>query len=383
MSPPQEFLSDHVVVETAPDGTLQYFRAGDPEREEYTYRKPFILEFEITRRCNLKCVHCYASASDSRFDDELTFDEIRPVLDDGRSVGVRELSLTGGEVCIHPQFIEVVDAALERDYNVRFVTNATLVTDDLVRRLGARPIKLITVSLDSIAPEVHDRIRGRGSHAAALDGIERLLGAGFYVSIITAFSNYNLGEFDAILDFCVRHDVDWQAQMTSAKGRCPREITLSPAEYYALGEKLAAALAADLPINIVPMDDMATFSHFAPLSLLSETWQGQCTGGLLNIFVRANGDVTPCSALCFPECIVGNVRKDSLEDICREERCKHALSWLRPDNLTGVCADCCFKEQCRGGCPDILLSMCANRTENEYCYHRIEQARILGELDGA
>ena len=382
-SGPSELLSDSVVVERDDHGRLRYFRAEDPDREEFTYRKPFILEFEITRRCNLNCVHCYANAADRSFDDELRLDEIRAVLDDGRALGIRELSLTGGEVFTRPDFLDIVDAGAERGYHVRFVTNATLLTEELVAELMARRIKLITASLDAVTPGIHEAIRGAGSHAPAVRNIERLADAGLRVSIITAFSAINVPDFDALLGFCIERGIDWQVQITSAKGRCPRDITLTPDGYYALGEQVAAAIASDPPIHIIPMDDLATFSHFAPLSVLSETWQGMCTGGLLNLFVRADGDVTPCSALCFPECVVGNVRTDSLRAICGEERCKTALAWLRPETLTGVCADCCFKEECRGGCPEILLSMCADRTENEYCYHRIEQSRILDGLTDA
>ena len=369
-----------MLVQRWADGELRYFRADDPNREEYTYRKPFILELEITRRCNLKCVHCYAEAQDRAFANELTLDEIGTILDDGRDLGIRELSLTGGEVFLRNDLLSIIDAGLQRSYDVRFVTNATLLTDELLADLCRRPIKLITVSLDAITPTVHERIRGPGSHAAAMRGIGMLVDAGFAVSIITAFSRLNVGEFDVLLEFCVALGVNWQVQITSAKGRCPGEITLSPDEYYALGRKVAAAYVAALPIQIIPMDDLATFSQLGPLSQLCRTWQGRCTGGLLNIFVRANGDVTPCSALAFGQCVVGNVRRESLRDICRQERCRHNLSWLGPQSLSGVCADCTFKNDCQGGCPEILICMCKNRTENEYCYHRIEQQRILGEV---
>ncbi|MBU1239290.1 SPASM domain-containing protein, partial [Myxococcota bacterium] len=229
-------------------------------------------------------------------------------------------------------------------------------------------------------PVAHEKIRGKGSHAPATANILKLKEAGFNVSLITAFSTLNLDDFDDIFQFCLQHGFDWQIQMTSAKGRCSSRITLTPDEYYTLGEKTAALYAQKLPINIIPMDDLATFSHFAPLNRLSETWQGMCTGGLLNLFVRANGDVTPCSALAFPQCIVGNIRKDSLRDICLEERCKHNLSWLDSASRKGVCAECPFLDQCQGGCPEILLSMCEDPAENLYCYHRIEQERILKDL---
>lgn len=373
-------VSDDIAVRKAADETPRYFRADDPEREEYSYRKPFILELEITRRCNLRCVHCYAEAGAEDSLDELTRAEITRVLDDGRDIGIRELSLTGGEVLCHPDFLGIADDGLDRGYDVRFVTNATLVNDGLVASLRDRPVKLITVSLDSVTPELHERIRGTGTHAPAVNGIERLLDAGFRLSVITAFSKLNVADFDGILEFCVSHRIDWQVQITSAKGRCARDITLTPEEYYSLGEKVARAYVSDLPINVIPMDDLATFSQLAPLDRLSRTWQGRCTGGLLNIFVRANGDVTPCSALAFTECVVGGLRSDSLKTICAEERCRQNLAWLAPENLTGICSECPFRDECRGGCPEILLTMCAKRTENEYCYHRIEQARILADV---
>jgi len=372
-------ISDNVRIERGEDGTLRYFRADDPDGEEYTYRKPFILELEITRRCNLRCVHCYAQAENRDFADELTLDEIAAVLDQAREIGIRELSLTGGEVFCRPDFLDILDAGLRRGFSLRFVTNATLLDDRILAGLCRRPVKLITISLDAVSPEAHERIRGPGSHLPALQALDRLREAGFCLSVITAFSRLNLGEFDDLLAFCAKRGINWQVQITSAKGRCPRDITLSPDEYYELGRKVAEAIAAGPPIHITAMDDLKTFSHLPPLRLLSRSWQGRCTGGLLNLFVRANGDVTPCSALCFAECVVGNLRHERLKAICDEQRCRDALSWLSDRTLTGLCGSCTFKTRCQGGCPEILLSMCHTRTENEYCFHRVEQLRIVKE----
>jgi radical SAM protein with 4Fe4S-binding SPASM domain len=371
-----------MIVRQEPDGTRRYFRADTDFQEEYSYQRPFILEFEITRRCNLRCIHCYAEADDRLPENELSLAEISAVLDDGRALGIPELSLTGGEVMIRPDWLDIIDVGLDRGYNVRFVSNATLLTGDLLQKICRRPIKMITVSLDGVDPAVHDRIRGQGSHAKAMRGLDMLVRAGFKVSVITAFSRINLGQFDDLLDFCVARGLDWQVQMTSAKGRCRPGLTFTPDQYYALGEKVAAAFTNELPINLIPMDDLATFSQLYPLSALATTWQGQCTGGLLNLMIRADGGVTPCSALAFDECLVGNVRTESLQTICLEERCRDWLAWLEPETLTGACASCAFKEDCRGGCPEILMTMCRHRTENEYCYHRIEQDRLVAEFVG-
>ena len=373
--------NDLMIVEKGDNGALRYFRADTAEHEEYSYQRPFILELEITRQCNLNCVHCYAEAESAPPEHELSFDEIRILLSSGHAVGIPELSLTGGEVMLRPDFLDIVDLGISLGYNVRFVTYATLLTDKTLHALAERPIKLITVSLDAISREVHEAIRGTRSHQSAVRAIEKLTEAGFQVSVITAFSKINLSEFDAIFEFCNKLRINWQVQITSAKGRCGRSITLSPDEYYQLGEKTAAAFVdRDKDIEIIPMDDLATFSHFYPLSALSETWQGMCTGGLLNLFVRANGDVTPCSALCFPSCIVGNIRSTSIETVCREALCRQALFPFSKNTRTGICRTCGFLDACNGGCPEILLSMCDSQTENTYCYHRIEQNRILREL---
>ena len=98
--------SDTMRVVRNSNGMIQYFRYGTAEHEEYSYRRPFILELELTRRCNLKCVHCYAEAEDHWFKDELNFEEINCILDQAVEIGIPEISLTGGEVFLHPRFLE-------------------------------------------------------------------------------------------------------------------------------------------------------------------------------------------------------------------------------------------------------------------------------------
>lgn len=372
---------DTMIVEQDQDGTVRYFRAQTDEKEEYGYNRPFILELEITLHCNLSCAHCYAHAQKSPDKNQLSLSEIERILDEAVELGIPELSLTGGEVLIHPKFFDIVDAGVNRGLNVRFVTNGTLIDEKILSQLCLRPIKLITVSLDGCAPTVHEKIRGLGTFLDTRRSILRLKDAGFNVSVITAFSRLNLQDFEGIYEFVVQNRLAWQVQLVASKGRCSKDIVLSPDEYYELGQKIATKVSSEDFIDIIPMDDMVTFSHFEPLKGLCETWQGRCSAGMLNLFVRANGDITPCSALCFEENVVGNIRSDSLIDVCKEERCKINLSWVHSkSNKTGACKDCPFWEKCYGGCPEMLLSMCRERTENEYCYHRIEQQRILNEL---
>jgi len=370
----------HDGIRVRRDGeAFRYFKSGaDPVprdgasmAREFTYQHPYILELEITWACNLACPHCYVDAPRA-CPDELTLPEIRTVLTQARAAGMLELSLTGGEVCCRPDLMDIIAAGQEAGFPVRLVTNGTLVTPAVARAWRDAGIELVTVSLDAVDPDVHDAIRGRGSHAQTLAGLAALTEAGLSVSLIAAFSRINLGQLPALWDFAREHRLGLQAQMVSGKGRTPREILLTPEEYYALGEQVAAIFAAH-PHRIVPMDDLVTPSNRFPLNQLARTWQKRCTGGILNLFVRAGGDVTPCSALALPENVVGNVRDPGgLTAILAEERCRTNLAWCHAKNLRGLCATCPHAAVCHGGCPDILLTMCRDRLENEYCYHRLE-----------
>ncbi|MBU1242799.1 radical SAM protein [Myxococcota bacterium] len=352
---------------------------GQPVPREFTCRHPYILELEITWACNLACPHCYVDAPRA-CPDELTLPEIRTVLAQARAAGMLELSLTGGEVCCRPDLMDVIAAGHEAGFPVRLVTNGTLVTQKIARAWKNAGIELVTVSLDGVDPAVHDTIRGPGSHAKTLAGIAALTEAGLSVSLIAAFSRINFGQLPALWDFARLHRLGLQAQMVSGKGRTPRDLLLSPHQYYELGEQIAAIFAAH-PHRIVPMDDMVTPSNRFPLNQLARTWQKRCSGGILNLFVRANGDVTPCSALALPENVVGNIRDPGgLTMILEEERCRTNLEWCHAKNLHGICAGCPHADVCHGGCPDILLTLCRDRHENEYCYHRLETLAITEAL---
>jgi MoaA/NifB/PqqE/SkfB family radical SAM enzyme len=121
------------------------------------------LIIELTNRCNLRCRHCFEERHAGTGD--LSLDILRKVLHEGKSCGIGELSFTGGEATLHPQFAEVVQIVCEAGYRFGFVSNGINFPDNYRLLLEHREwLKGITFSLDGAREQTHDRLRGKGSY---------------------------------------------------------------------------------------------------------------------------------------------------------------------------------------------------------------------------
>jgi len=151
------------------------------------------LEFlwlELTRSCNLSCVHCYAGSGPRLpLYEGMTFEDWRRVLADGRSSGCRRVQFIGGEPTIHPELTALIDAARSLGYaQIELFTNATRLDRRLLESLKRNRVH-VAFSFYSTDPRVHDRITGvPGSHRECVEGIEALSAAGLKMraSIIMA-----------------------------------------------------------------------------------------------------------------------------------------------------------------------------------------------------
>ena len=121
---------------------------------------PRLVAWEVTRRCNLKCRHCRASAGDCAVEGELSLDEAKAVVDDIASFAKPVLILTGGEPLMCEWVWDIIAYARERGMTPAVGTNGTLVDDEVARRLAASGVKRISVSLDFPTAGAHDEFRG-------------------------------------------------------------------------------------------------------------------------------------------------------------------------------------------------------------------------------
>jgi len=143
------------------------------------------LWLEITERCNLSCVHCYAdSGPQGQLLGQMGFEEWLRVLREGADLGCKKVQFIGGEPTLHPNLSDLIKYASERGYDfIEVFTNATRLSDELLDVFTAHGVRIAT-SFYSAEREVHDKITMRkGSYDRTVEGIRRILGAGLELRV--------------------------------------------------------------------------------------------------------------------------------------------------------------------------------------------------------
>ena len=169
-------------------------------------KKPVVV-WNVTRRCNLKCVHCYAHARDEEFSGELSTDEGKAVLDDLAAFGAPVVLFSGGEPLIRPDLTELAAYAVEKGMRAVISSNGTLIDARLASELRKIGLSYVGISLDGLEA-VNDRFRGiKGAFGKALDGIIACREAGIKVGLRFTMNRLNAREIPGIFDLLEKHDI--------------------------------------------------------------------------------------------------------------------------------------------------------------------------------
>ena len=169
-------------------------------------KKPVVV-WNMTRRCNLKCVHCYAQAKDQLFENEMTVAEGKALIDDLAAFGSPVMLFSGGEPLMHEGLPELAGYAVEKGMRAVISTNGTLITPEKARTLKAIGLSYVGISLDGME-EIHDRFRAvKGAYAAALEGIRNTQDAGIKVGLRFTINRFNVGEIPKVFDLLEEMDI--------------------------------------------------------------------------------------------------------------------------------------------------------------------------------
>jgi len=167
-----------------------------------------VVAWNITRACNLRCQHCYATAGNWPEDNELTTAEAKNLITELAAYRVPALLFSGGEPLCRPDFFELAGYAAEHGLRLTLSTNGTLITRELARKIKELGVSYVGVSLDGVGVN-NDHFRGcKGAYEAALEGIRNCLAQGQKVGLRFTVNRHNLHELGPVFDVAGREGIE-------------------------------------------------------------------------------------------------------------------------------------------------------------------------------
>ncbi len=345
------------------------------------FPRPFVISWNLTYRCNLACEHCYLDAGGKpqvgteNFADrsELGTEECFRVIDEIAAFAPECLTiLTGGEPLLRRDILEIVRRASERGLWVVVGTNGVRITENVARRLAEAGGRGLSLSLDALDPDRHDRFRRvRGAWQNTVEGAEILNRAGLPFIVQTTAGSHNLGELDAIADFV--HDrlaaKVWNLYFLVPTGRGQFVSDMTPAQYdevltslYRIQRKYERRMLVNA--KCAPHYVKTVLENSSSLLKTYSGGAGGCPAGTHYMGIRPNGDVTPCPYL---PVFAGSLRSARLADLWTSSALFAGIR--RRSALGGRCGECELNARC-GGCRARAYGMTGDlMAEDPLCTH--------------
>jgi heme d1 biosynthesis radical SAM protein NirJ len=167
-----------------------------------------VVIWNLVRRCNLNCKHCYSISADTDFPGELSTDQVYTVMDDLKAFNVPVLILSGGEPLLRPDIFEISKRAKAEGFYVALSTNGTLIDEATADRIAGIGYDYLGISLDGIGA-VHDRFRRQeGAFDASMRGIRLCHDRGIKVGVRYTMTEGNIESLNGILDLVENENID-------------------------------------------------------------------------------------------------------------------------------------------------------------------------------
>jgi radical SAM protein with 4Fe4S-binding SPASM domain len=360
---------------------------ADEARDVDRMWRPIYAVWEITLRCDLACRHCGSRAGRPR-PDELTTAEALDLVAQMADLGVKEVTLIGGEAYLRDDWTEIARAVRARGMQCSIVSGGRAFTPERARAAKDAGVQAVSISVDGLR-ETHDRVRGlRGSFDAAMASMDAIRQAGLTLSSNTQVNRWTLGELESVFEVLVKQGVrTWMVQLTTAMGRAGDEadLLLEPFQMLELMPRLAR-LKERARAARIHMEPGNNIGYFGPAeSTLRDTTpdrhRGVCGAGLLTLGLEANGDVKGCPSLPTADYVGGNVRDASLRDIWESTAPLRFMRDRTVDDLWGFCRTCYYAEACLAGCNWTTHVLFGRTGNNPYCHHRAIELRREGKRE--
>ena len=293
------------------------------------------LELEFTKRCNLKCIYCYAEAGDPK-KNELTTEEIKSVIKQAKELGAKRIILLGGgEPLLYEGIRDIIEHIKAQGLKQTLFTNGTLLTEEFSLFLYSHGVDVI-IKHNSNIPVIQDMLAGvSGAFEKIERGFNTLAKAGYpngrQLGIQTIICKQNRDEIPEMWKWARENDIIPYFEILTYQGRAKAHPELL-LEVDTIRETFDVLQEIDEKRFGIKWPSHPTIASFT------------CKRHLYSCLVNSQGYVQPCTGI---DISIGSIRKHSLKNILRES---HVIKDLRNiyKSLKGPCGSCAYNGECYG-----------------------------------
>jgi radical SAM protein with 4Fe4S-binding SPASM domain len=360
---------------------------ADSARDIDRAHRPIYAVWEITLKCDLACRHCGSRAGHAR-SDELDTEECLDLVHQMAALGVKEVTLIGGEAYLRDDWTQIVREIAASCMTPTMTTGGRGVTPERARAAREAGLKSASVSFDGLQA-THDRLRGvNGSFESALAGLRNLRAAGVPVSANTQINRLSVPELPELLELLGREGAhSWQLQMTVPMGRGADEpeVLLQPFDLLEVFPLLAELKRRSLELGVLiwPGNNVGYFGPYehalrghVPLGHMAS-----CSAGRGVLGLEADGSIKGCPSLPTEAWTGGNIREHTLEEIWERSAQLRYTRDRTVDDLWGFCRSCYYAETCMAGCTWTSFVFFGKPGNNPYCHHRALEMQASGQRE--
>jgi radical SAM protein with 4Fe4S-binding SPASM domain len=410
---------------------------GDAQHPAKAEFKPRLVFWEVTKGCNLRCIHCRATATELSSPTDLPTKKALDIIDQIASVANPILVLSGGEPLYRSDIFQLARYAGDKGLRVALATNGTLVTKEVARMIADSAIKRVSISLDGADAATHDSFRGiPGAFEAALYGFRNLKDVGMSVQINMTIARHNAEQLPRVLELAKTVGADALHTFLLVPVGCGVDIAtdqmVPPEEYERMlhwfydrslegGIELKATCAphyfrvvrqrrvadrhaAEAAAKISPTPSPTHPDAIGPNDMLMPGGTGislrpqspppghhtghpgghpndmnamtkGCLAGTGVCFISHEGEVYPCGYL---PAIAGDLRKERFADIWANATVFNELR--DTGNLKGKCGCCEFRNVCMGCRARAFAATGDYLDEEPFCVYEPKSAHLRAKV---
>lgn len=350
---------------------LNYSRHGEAgvpaHMLQFTTSERPLVAWNMTRSCNLRCLHCYLDSEDRDYAGELTTEQAKTMIDDLAEMGCPVLLFSGGEPLLRKDLFELGEYAVSKGIRAVISSNGTLIDEEKARRIAEVGFSYVGISIDG-GPETHDHFRQKkGAFDGAIRGIENCIRAGVKAGVRLTINQHNYEDLDEVLDIVERHKIPRFCMyhlVYSGRGRELAKQDLTKEQTRRVVERLIEKTydwnERGIETEILTTDNHADgvlleqrLRKINPERALEITElqkrHGGCSAGRKFANIDWRGDVHPCQF--WTHATLGNVKERKFSEIWTDKN-NEFLQKLKHlhEHIGGKrCGICKYKTIC-GGC---------------------------------